>query len=76
MRVGRRARDVRDLQIAQMAQTAAKLVNTAPDRTHAAARFLITFADGLQSHPPAPPARPSTGSATPAGAGPRPIRTR
>jgi hypothetical protein len=78
MRVGKRARDVRDLQISQTAQRAAALVNDAPDRAGAAARFLIVFADGLQSCPPPmmPGARSLARSAPPAGAPPRPSRSR
>jgi hypothetical protein len=58
MRVGRSARATRDLQIFDAAKRAASLCNEAPDRTHATARFLIAFADNLQSHPPPPSMRP------------------
>ncbi len=74
MRAGKRARDVFDLQLSQSAQRAAALTNTAPDRTHAAARFLIVLSDGLQSRPPSSVARPLHTAAAPSAPVPRKLR--
>jgi hypothetical protein len=47
-----RTRDIHDLQIVSTAEQAAQLVGEDADRAHALTRFLIAFADAVQSLPP------------------------
>jgi hypothetical protein len=55
----------------------ADLLGRSRDPVHTLGRLLVLTGDALQSLPPAPAAHPFNGSsASPAGAVPRPIRTR
>jgi hypothetical protein len=76
MRIGKRAASITSQRLYSAARLSAEAITATGNIGIGLPRYLVLLGDALQSQPPSPPVRPSSGSASLPAAPLRPIRSR